>query len=253
MRITGDYHTHSQYSHGQGDLESNIRIALKKGLKEIAITDHGPRSFNFIRLGVKNAGELLKIKEQLEELQISYPDLKLMAGVEANIINTTGELDVPDKILSKLDLVAAGLHLLIIPPDWKATKEIIIDNRLNYKLFPFSRERIRRQNTEAIINAVQKHRIDFITHPGYQLDIDTYELARTCEKEGTFLEINTRHARMIEDFIRAASKTDVNFIINSDAHNPDEVGELSAGVKMVERLKIDSSRIINYRGLKFRT
>lgn len=248
MRIVGDYHTHSQYSHGQGDLERNIETALKKGLKEIAITDHGPRTFNFIRLGVNKAGELLEIKERINELQTRYPDIKILAGVEANIINTAGELDVPDEILSKLDLVAAGLHLLIIPPDWKATKDIIIDNRLSYKLFPFSRERIRRQNTEAIINAVQKHKIDFITHPGYQLDIDTYELARICEKEGTFLEINTRHARMTEGFVRAASRTGVNFIINSDAHNPDEVGELSAGVKLVERLEIDPSRIINYKG-----
>ncbi len=249
MRILGDYHTHSQYSHGQGDLEKNIKAALKKGLKELAITDHGPRTFNFIRLGVKKSSELLEIKSKIDNLQTDYPELRILAGVEANIINTDGELDIPTEVLSKLDLVAAGLHLLILPPDFKAAKDIIIDNRLIYRYFPYLRQKIRRQNTEAVIKAVQRYKINFITHPGYQLDIDTYELARVCVKEGTFLEINARHTR--KGFVRAAAKTGVKFIINSDAHSPEQVGEISSGIRLVEELKIEPSRIINYQGFPF--
>ena len=37
-----DYHTHTTFSHGKGSIEDNVKEAVKKGLKAIAITDHGP-------------------------------------------------------------------------------------------------------------------------------------------------------------------------------------------------------------------
>ena len=44
MALFGDYHTHSVYSrrkHGKGTIEENVQSAVKKGLRQIAITDHG--------------------------------------------------------------------------------------------------------------------------------------------------------------------------------------------------------------------
>lgn len=43
MEILGDYHTHTVFSHGHGSIEDNVKAAIKMGLKEIAITDHGFR------------------------------------------------------------------------------------------------------------------------------------------------------------------------------------------------------------------
>ncbi|HQD05151.1 MAG TPA: PHP domain-containing protein, partial [Halanaerobiales bacterium] len=37
MRAYGDYHTHSQYSHGKGNIEGNIEAAIARGLRELAI------------------------------------------------------------------------------------------------------------------------------------------------------------------------------------------------------------------------
>ena len=45
-----DYHTHTLYSHGKGTIQQNVEAAQRKGLKEIAITDHGP---GHILYGVK--------------------------------------------------------------------------------------------------------------------------------------------------------------------------------------------------------
>ena len=39
--MIADYHTHTVYSHGTGSVLENALIAKEKGLKEIAITDHG--------------------------------------------------------------------------------------------------------------------------------------------------------------------------------------------------------------------
>ncbi|MFP4016425.1 MAG: PHP domain-containing protein [Halanaerobiales bacterium] len=245
MNCTGDFHTHSQYSHGKGNLIGNIEVAVSKGLKKIAITDHGPRTWNIIKLGVKSAEILLEIKDKIKGLQLNYPEIEILAGVEANIINSDGELDVPEDILSELDIVAAGFHLLLLPPNIRSAKEIIFDNRFSYHLFPARRQEIRKQNTRALINAVKRYNIDFITHPGYGVDIDTYELARVCTEENTFLEINARHGELTKGFVRAAAETDVKFIINSDAHSPDEVGDLNDGLMIVAELGLSADRIVN--------
>ena len=38
MRILGDYHTHTTYTHGKSTVEENVEQAELLGLKEIAIT-----------------------------------------------------------------------------------------------------------------------------------------------------------------------------------------------------------------------
>ena len=42
MRLWGDYHTHTSYSHGRGTVGDMVLAAKDRGLKEVAITDHGP-------------------------------------------------------------------------------------------------------------------------------------------------------------------------------------------------------------------
>ena len=50
MLLTGDYHTHTIYSHGSGTVMDNAVAAKELGLKEIAITDHG---FEQMAFGIK--------------------------------------------------------------------------------------------------------------------------------------------------------------------------------------------------------
>ena len=49
-RMIADYHTHTIFSHGKGTIEDNVQSAISKGLKEIAISDHGPGHLTY---GVK--------------------------------------------------------------------------------------------------------------------------------------------------------------------------------------------------------
>ena len=41
MKLTTDYHTHTIFSHGKGTILENAMVAKERGLKSIAITDHG--------------------------------------------------------------------------------------------------------------------------------------------------------------------------------------------------------------------
>ena len=247
MKIVGDYHTHSQYSHGQGDIGKNVEAAVRRGLSEIAITDHGPRAHSIIPLGIREPEVLLKIKEKIDTLNQQYSNINILTGVEANIINLSGDLDIPDEILARIDIVGAGLHLLIKPPDINTAYNLIFNNKITYNLVGYKRKEIRQWNTEAVINAVRRHNIDFITHPGYQLDIDTPALAGECADRGTYLEINNRHADRLEGFIKAAGRSGVKFILNSDAHHPDRVGDLREGIEVLIKTGLDLNRVVNVK------
>ena len=45
MILFGDYHTHTIYTHGKSTIEENVLVAIKKGLKEVAITEHSYKHF----------------------------------------------------------------------------------------------------------------------------------------------------------------------------------------------------------------
>ena len=61
MKLFADYHTHTKYSDGQGTPAQNIDAASKRGLKEVALTDHGPGS---IGIGVAKPETFITIKEE---------------------------------------------------------------------------------------------------------------------------------------------------------------------------------------------
>ena len=241
MKLVADYHTHTRYSHGKGAVEDNVKAAWEKGLKVVAITDHGP-AHPFV--GIKNLKTLRKIKKDIIKCQAKYPDLEILLGLEANVISTSGELDITPEYIKELDLLLVGLHTGIIPKDFSNTFDLVVKNwgaKISSRLF----REVRRINTSALIKAVTKYPVHTIVHPGLKLNIDTWGLARACVFRGTALEINSSHGHKTFEFIKAAAPSRVKFVINSDAHTPEEVGELEPGVKMAQKLGIESERILN--------
>ena len=245
MRIFADYHTHTRYSHGIGSIEDNVKVAVQRGLSQIGIADHGPASHSVRRLGVRTAETLLDIRAEIHRLQHHYPQIQILTCVEANVIGLDGTIDVPLHILEKLDKVLLGLHLMIKPRSLADGKRLIYDNIVRYKLSQNARDEIRYSNTQALINAINRYPIDIITHPGYRMDIDTVELARACKKANVALEINTSHGFLSEEFVKTAAGEGAKFVISSDAHRPEAVGRVQSGVRMVTRLGLTASQVIN--------
>jgi putative hydrolase len=245
LRLLADYHTHTNYGHGSGVIEDNIYQAINKELKELAITEHGPASRSITSLGVKDALQLLEIKEEVKGYNQKFEEIEILTGVEANIITLDGELDVPEFILKELDIVLAGLHLWINPKGWEAGKRLVFDNLIASKLGIISREEVRYYNTQALISAVKRYDIDIITHPGFQLDIDTIELAKVCKENDTCLELNNSHQQLTVDFINAAAELGVKFVVNSDAHTSEEIGEVSSVFSLLKSSNIDLNQVIN--------
>ncbi|MCL4424815.1 MAG: PHP domain-containing protein [Firmicutes bacterium] len=238
-----DLHTHTLYSHGQGTVQDNIRAAQKRGLRIIGISDHGPRML--FGLGVNRPETLLHIKEETRRLAGEFPGISILTGVEANVIGTDGRLDVPSSVLRQLDYVMAGLHLEIIPASLGDGRKIILDNALGARLSHRVARRARVENTKALVEAIHKNDIDIITHPGLQLSIDTWELARAAAVRGTALEINAGHRQMTLEFVLLAHRAGARFVLGSDAHRPDRVGRLDYAVEVARKAGLSARDIIN--------
>lgn len=240
MKAIADFHTHTVYSHGKGSIEENVRVALKRGLTTIGITDHGPRHF-FI--GVGGVKAFHRMQKEIIALRRKYPAVNILLGVEANIVDIDGTIDVPVSVMRELDILLVGYHKLIRPKSMAALKQVAQNFLAGWT--GKSSERLRQLNTYAITQAVKRYPIDIITHPGLQVDINTAALARVCRQHDTLLEINTSYGEELDPYIRAALPSGVHFVINSDAHEPKRVGDFADGYRLVRRLDIPRERIVN--------
>ena len=59
------------------------------------------------------------------------------------------------------------------------------------------------------------------------------------------MEISTHHPHLTVDEIKTAMKENVKFVISSDAHNPERVGDYAGGLERAEAAGLDLSRIVN--------
>lgn len=240
MRIFGDYHTHTVYSHGKGTIRDNVEAARAKGLREVAITDHGPGHMTY---GVKREN-FKKMRAEIDMLNEEYKDIKILLGVEANILSRDGEVDVNEEILSLTDMLSVGFHFGARTKTLSDAYDLYVLNLL----FKDSKRIIGKRrdiNTKAMISAINNYKIDLITHPGAKLVIDVLEVARAAGKRGTALEINSHHGHLSVEELRLVMSENVKFMINSDAHRKEDVGNVSKGINRAIEVGLDKSQILN--------
>lgn len=240
FKIIADYHTHTNMArgrikglskifsqHAKGTIRENANVALKKGLKEIAITDHGymhifygmsPRIYKIVR------NEIDEINQYYKENKL---DFKILLGAECNIISRTGEIDINDEILQYLDILCAGYHKGAI------TKGLV---RNNY--------------TEATIKAILKYDITVLHHPCEYVKPDIIEIGEAAASRNTALEINESHFGhniKLED-IKKLKKLGVKFSLGSDSHISSTIGDLKKVKALALKAGLTNDDIINANG-----
>lgn len=242
MKIFIDYHIHSIYSrnrHGKSTVEEIVEKAVKLGLKEIAISDHGPRHFLF---GTKK-GDLCKIRNEINKLKEKYPDIKVLLGVEANIISLEGDTEI-NEVVKECDIILLGFHYGALFKTFKDFWILLVMNFLS-NIFGIGKNKMIDINTKAVEKALLKHDVDILTHPGDKIPVDIDRVAKVAEKTNTMLEINDSHRHLNVNEIKIASKYDVKFVIGSDAHHEERVGNYNDALKRAEEAGLDLSRIVN--------
>ncbi len=240
MRFTGDYHTHTVNSHGKGTVEDNIYAALNRGLKEIAITDHG---LNHMFFPIKR-NKLEKISNEVRLLNKSFNDIKIYMGVEANLISADGEIDIKSHEYRFFDLILCGFHKCVFFKGGSYFFKIAAP-AFAAKAFKPSSKQIA-LNTEMYIKAIENNPIDIITHLNHDISVDVLKIAETAAKYGTYLEINSKTITFDDKIlVNELLSTNVEFIVDSDAHKPSDVGNFQNAEELIAKYEIPLNRIAN--------
>jgi putative hydrolase len=241
IRIYADYHTHTTYSDGKGSIEDNVRAAVARGLKILAISDHGPQHLTY---GIKRK-KYAEMRGIIDEMNAKYPMIQTLLGLEANIMDADGRLDVDEGMLRMADVLLAGYHFGSLSGDLKGTSAL---HRLNFegRLSRKAAERAKELNTSAMVKAMHNYDIKILTHPGAKGAIEIMPVAEAAIATHTALEINAnRHGHLTFEDLLMLRNSACLFAINSDAHRPEMIGRFEPAIERALRAKIPCNRIIN--------
>ncbi len=226
--IEGDLHTHTRLSDGSSDIEEMARAAARRGYAYLAITDHSQA------LGVARGlteDELRQEHARIRELQASFPETRLLCGVEVDI-RVDSRLDCSDEFLASCDVVVASIHSAF--------------------------QRSREEQTARLIAAIEHPYVDIICHPTGRLigkragyDIDLGAVLETAARTGTAIEVNAQPDRLDlnDDAIRAAVQHGVMLVIDTDAHHHDQLDLMRYGVATARRGWAPPELVLNTRPL----
>lgn len=241
--IIGDFHTHTVFSHGKGSIEDNVAAAHEKGLKAVAITDHGLRHVVF---GMKRK-DVPEMQRQIDAAQEKYPDVRVLFGIEANIFSSDGDVDLKPEDVAHFDVILAGYHKAALPKNpaevFRFYASPMIHNKTGYPKRTIDRF------TKAYINAIKSGKVDVITHLNYGVKTDVRQVAQAAKDYGVLLELNGKRVNLSDEEILTIADVGAKMIVNSDAHTSDRVGDFSVPMEFVERLNIDKRLIVNWDDL----
>ncbi len=221
IELVADLHIHTIASgHAYSTYAEIARAAAEKGLQAIALTDHGPAMIG---------GPYREYFGNLTVLPERERNVEILRGIEANIIDRDGTLDLTGNYLKILDLVWAGFHTDCLQPAGRMI------------------------NTEALLNALANPYVDGIVHPGNpDFAIDEEAVVKEAVNRGKVLEINNssfvaRRGSMSGclEIARAVRRFDGLVALSSDAHVAADVGDFARALKLVEEVGIPAERILN--------
>lgn len=243
MILTADYHTHTKFSHGKGTVLENAEVAEQKGLKELGISDHG---FAHPAFGLR--------KRKLERLTCDAQmaselcAVKVLRGIESNIISVSGKTDLKPSLYDNFDIFLAGIHKLVMYRLGSYCKFSLPNLFLSQFKVKNAPKWLIKENTKAFVNVIKNNPVDIITHLNFCCYADAVEVAKVAADYGTYIELNAKKIHLTKDELCEVEKTGVNFVISSDAHTPDRVGEISLVENLLKEVHIDSNRIMNIDG-----
>jgi len=227
LKFLIDTHCHTVSSgHSYSTITEIAETASEKGLKLIAMTDHGP--------AMPGGPHIFHIGNQ-RVIPDYIKGVRVLKGVEANIVDFDGGLDLPEKYLKKLDIVIASLHDVCIEPG--SVEE----------------------NTRALVSAMNNPYVDIIAHPGnpyYPIDID--RLIQCAWETGTLIEINNSSftgsrkgsAENCKNIAAKAKEKGVCLAAGSDCHICYDVGEFNIIEEIFNELDMPEELVINTDLLK---
>ncbi|MBE0475847.1 MAG: PHP domain-containing protein [Coriobacteriia bacterium] len=225
MRVLADLHTHTVASgHAYSTVAELAASAAAKGLELIAVTDHGP--------GCPGGAHPYHFWN-LKALPSVLGGVRLLKGVETNLVDSDNGLDLPDEILAQLDYVAVGFHPAGGFDDGDAGR-----------------------NTRALVRVMENPLVDAVTHPGNgHYPVDVHEVVEAAVRHRVALELNdwtfsgtssrTQFAEGELEVARLAKAAGAKVVVGSDAHFHLHVGRFDAALAAAEAAGLTEDDVVN--------
>ena len=222
MEILTDTHSHTVAStHAYSTVHDYFAVAKQKGLQLFSITDHapsmpdGPHYWHF--------GNMKVVPRVVD-------NVAMLRGIEANILEPDGEVDIPPALDGFLDFAIASFHEPVFSPADEKT------------------------HTRAVINAMATGLCQIVGHPGnpnYPIDFD--EVVRAARDHNVLLEINNSsftHSRSGSEarcirLLETVDRLDWKVVFGSDAHVAYHVGEVSECIAKARAVGFPEQRVVS--------
>ncbi len=222
MNIVADLHTHTLVStHAFATLNEMVAQAKAIGYKAIALTDHAiampdsPHEWYF--------HNVTSLPNQMGDGFI------LLRGVEANVIDENGGLDMEQELFQKLDWVIASLH----------------------------RKCIRTMNEEEAtalwLKVAENPYVDMIGHSEerrWKYDYD--RVVPVFARHHKVVELNANSPRVrsgndenLRQLMLSCKRHGAKIALNSDAHSTYALGDLGWAIELLEEIDFPEELVVN--------
>ena len=231
MKPIADLHVHTISSgHAYSTLQEIVQHAKNIGLPMVGISDHAP--------GMPGGAHLFHFLN-MRILPNVIDGVRVLRGIEVNIMDHQGNIDVDQRTLDMTEYAIASLHPPCIPfGDMDA-------------------------NTNALIKVMGIDGIQIIGHPDderYPLDYDA--LAYAAKEHNVLLEINnssmngfsarSNSKTIIRHLLDACKRHHTHVIFGSDAHVSFDVGNFTYCLKIVEECDFPIELVVNHQSDKLK-
>ena len=225
MKIIADLHTHTIASiHAYSSLQENIQQATQMDMKYLGITDHAP--------GMTGTTHV----NYFENMKVWKPEIlgvRVFRGVECNICDELGTLDLPNQYIDQMDYVIVSIHRPIFPSGLGAER-----------------------NTNAVVKAIQHSKVRIIGHPDNgQYPFDYEKLVNEAKQNHVALELNnsslTSYSARINTrenalkYLALCKATGTYIAVNSDSHIFYDVANFSLALELLHSINFPEELVVN--------
>ena len=224
IRDVRDLHTHTLASgHAYSTILEMAQAARDKGLQLLAMTEHGPA----MRGSCQHT-----YFENIKVIPRERFGVRTLFGVELNILDPEGHVDIEERLLPAMDICVASLHIPCYAP------------------------RSMEENTNAYIRAMENPYVNIIGHPDDpRYPIDLKAVVEAAKENHVILEMNNSSLAPTSfrkatkegylEFLELCQSYDQPIIMDSDAHVDIDVGNHCYVSEILEEAQFPEHLIMN--------
>jgi putative hydrolase len=223
VRLDEDFHVHSTFSDGASTLAENVAAARERGLRTLCLVDHVRQDTAWVPAF---AAAVAPHRGQ--------PGLRVLAGVEAKILDTCGHLDLPPRLDDRVDLILVADHRVPSPAgpvdpvtdlremqNGTTTAAQIIEDLCRATANALSPAKCPRRPLLAhLFSVLPKVGLAEDDIPGPVLD----ELAWRIARSGALVEVNEKWSCPSPRTVAALAAVGVPLVAGSDSHHCRDIG-----------------------------